>query len=251
MLAPRSTPSRGHLLVVGLPLLASALACGGGKKGEDDTGAGAGTGEETLGTTDVDWSGTCPSISGIGEGARWEYVYNEAFEEASSLSGSYTVEVSEVGDDGTVTLVTSVDTVGSNNSFSSVTTNQYGCDTDGMWLIGTYYEYAVTVYYTYEGYQTYEWYAPALIMPGVVEVGTEWDTVYDGVYEDELGARRAQDYTVVNEVMGLVEVETPAGTYTAQEWVQDSSLGVPVTNYYVNGVGLVKTAEADLVSVSN
>lgn len=243
-------PARSGVLPVALaPLLCFTFACGGGKGGEDDTGPAA-TGTDPLETPDIDWSGTCPSISGIAAGTTWTYTYNAAYEKGTSTEGGYTVEVTDVGDDGTVTLETHIETQGSNNSYEATGTNTYGCDDEGLWLIGSYFEYAVTVYYTYEGFQDFTWNAPVLIMPATTDVGTTWESVYDGIYEDELGARWAQDYTVANEVTARVEVTVPAGTFTAQEWVQDASQSVPVTNYYANGTGLVQSEEADLTEFS-
>lgn len=247
MTTPTRTTGRyaAATLFVGLIL---ALGCAGKKQDDADDTSSVGDSGTSPETPPINWSGSCPSATGIGTSTRWEYEYNEAFEESSSLSGTYSVEVTGVGEDGTLTLVTEVETQGSNNSFESTTTETFGCDDEGLKLLDTYYEYVVTVYESYEGYQDYTWNTPVLLVPTSVEVGDSWESVYDGVYEDELGARRAQDYTVVTEVTGREEVTVPAGTYTAMVWVSDSSLSVPVTNYVANGTGKVATPEADLVS---
>lgn len=222
-------------------------ACGGkdGGGGGDDSGGGDDTGLEQP---DIDWTGACPAASGIGTATRWEYTYNEAYEASSGLSGGFTVEVTEINDDGTFVMVTTEESSGSNNTYSSVTTETWGCDDEGLWLLETYYEYEVTVYKPYEGYRDYTWNAPTLVMPKDVDVGSEWESVYDGTYVNELGASRSADDTVLTEVTGLEEVTVPAGTYTAMVWVQDASLTSPTTSWYVLGTGLVKSPEADLTA---
>jgi len=234
-----------------LPLLFAtglllALGCAGKDKKEDDTGGG-GTGTDTLETPDINWSGVCPSATGLGTSTEWVYEYNEAFQKASLLSGGYTTRVDSVGDDGTLVVVTEIDTTGSNNTYTATQTNTYGCDGDGLWLLDSYLEYEVTVYYAYEGYQDYEWYSPVLLVPATVEVGDEWDSVYDGIYEDELGARRAQDYTVTTTVTSRESITVPAGEFTAMIWETLNTLGQRTTTYVANGTGAVATQEADLI----
>lgn len=230
-------------------LVIAILGCAGGKDAKDDGEVG---GDDTAGGTTVppteyDWSGDCPPASGIGANTTWEYEYNEQYEKSNATTGTYSVEVEDRAEDGTLTLVTEVSTEGSNNSFESKTTSQYGCDGTGLWLLATYYEYTVTVYYPYEGWREYTYDAPILLMPASVDVGDSWETVYAGVYVDELGARRATDYIISTEVTGREELTVPAGTFTAMEWSQSWSTGSDTTAWYSNGVGLVASEEADLV----
>lgn len=230
-------------LVPCAPLLLLA-ACG----GKDGGGGGGGEEDSGLEQPAIDWNGACPAASGIGTSTRWEYAYNEAYEASSGLSGGFTVEVTEVHDDGTFVMVTTEASSGTNNTYNSVTTETWGCDDEGLWLLETYYEYEVTVYEAYAGFRDYTWNAPILVMPQEVDVGTAWESVYDGTYVNELGASRSADDTVLTEVTGLEEVTVPAGTYTAMVWVQDASLTSPTTSWYVLGTGLVKSPEADLTS---
>jgi hypothetical protein len=243
------TPLSRPLVLLTAAGLVAALGCAGKKdKGEDDTSA-AGDDSGTLDTPEIDWTGDCPSASGIVAGATWTYEYNEAYEKSSSLSGGYTMEVTDFGTDGTLTLVTQIDSAGSNNTYTATQTDTYSCNDEGLWLLDTYLEYTTTVYYAYEGYQDYTWNVPTLIMPVTVEVGDDWESVYDGVYETELGQRRAQDYTTTTTVTGREEIDVPAGTYTAMVWNAVTSLGSNTTTYVANGTGAVATPYADLVEV--
>lgn len=232
-------------------LVAVALGCGGGGDDKKD-GKGASGGDDSgeLEQPDINWTGECPAASGFGTSTRWEYQYTEAYEEESGLTGTRVVEITEVGGDGTLTLVSTEEYTGTNNSYVTVVTDTVGCDGEGLWLIDRYREYEVTVYKPYEGFYDYTWNAPAMLIPVEVDVGTEWETVYDGTYVNEVGATRAADDVVVTTVTGLESVEVPAGTYTAMVWEQDSELTVPVTVWYVLGTGFVRSEELELTSFS-
>lgn len=221
------------------------LGCAGGKDGgKDGDGDGDGGGD----TTDINWTGACPAASGIGTATVWEYEYNEAYQDANDATGSYSVIVGDPGDNGEITLITAIETTSGNRSFESTSTSEYGCDDEGLWLLTTYYEYTVTVYEPYEGFEDYAFEAPILMMPQSVASGENWESVYKGTFETELGTRLAVNYSVTTEVTGTEDVTVPAGEYHAMVWTQTRSTGAESTVWVANGTGMVASEEADLVA---
>jgi hypothetical protein len=227
-----------------LPVFLLALAA----CATDDSSGGdsAGGGDTGPGTADeLPWTGDCPGPSGFADGASFAYEYNATWEDANDRSGTWTAEIHKE-DDGTYTVNGTVSVSGSNNTYEEENVATYGCDADGLWLLTLNVTAVTTVYDPYESSQDYEFTAPILIMPANTEEGTRWTSTYDGVYTNELGARRTADASYDWLVEGVDAVDTPAGSWNAQRWTKTSSLGTATNEWRVSGLGMVANTDSNL-----
>jgi hypothetical protein len=181
--------------------LASLIACAAGET-KDDTG------------DTVVAEGGCPAGSGLVADTRKVFAYTDAWEAEQGYSGTWTVEVTEVRDDGAWTSVTE-GTYGNDEFQTDVTLTSTGrCDTDGLWLLEDYSETVMA----YEGEVVESWsrisYDPGfLVLPAVVGDGIAWDADYAGTRTTEEGTESLVGATYAFDARDAPEIVTPAGTF--------------------------------------
>lgn len=146
----------------------------------------------------------------LAKGTKWEYVL-KGYEESQWVAEVTDVSEPKTGERAVVTITSKIG--------KQVLTAKHSADDKGV------YEH------TRGGYELA---APVFLLKHPVQAGAKWTEKYK--YRDD-------DVTSEYEVKAAEEVKTPAGKYTAYPVVQTirTRLGrSTVTNWYADGVGMVK-----------
>ncbi len=234
-----------------LPLL--LLACG-DKDGHDHDAGSTDGGTADGGTADGGagdgggggGGGECSNVFPIkAEGTTWVYRYTGA------TTGTWTMVAMGAEDyegQSAWRIDGSGDLSGTGYSQTWQMSTWYGCESDGVHMLGSEMSYdGVAGGTTYSGWSKTVYTTPPLVSPSNLQNGDSWTASYAGTTESSSGPAQSFSFTQTAEVTGTASVTVPAGTFDTLV-VSYSSQGTSWEQNIAEDVGAVLGTDFELSS---
>ncbi len=194
--------------------------------------------------------GDCGDFNG-GVGSVLSYEYTDEYSQQNGVSGGFDVTFDSYdAATGAAVYTSTAETDTAQSTSTSTSVQNLECRSDGLYAISTTVDYVVNAGgQQFTGTTTTTYDPAALLQPLTLDVGSTWDSSFEGTTTDSMAGSQDFSFSQAAEVVAAESVTVPAGTYDSLKVTYSPSNGSPSNAWLAVGVGTVKTDASELVSV--